>query len=224
MKYHLLLHSLLILALPYAQAHAAEDLIVATNASTNQTQEPSFPEIQFFALDPPKTMQQRVQSVLYGITIDLPPQYDHYGYDIRRYMTSVGSAEVLDNHERIAEELQKVEHAQKILEAWKQKNVELVAQVQQEVEQEDVDPVLKQDFNLNRSKAAAFFIDAKIWLDNHRKMLEQLSHLRGEYYFEDSQLTFKNPEDMRKFAAAYEESLISIQAMHEYVPFRVMVY
>lgn len=204
---------------------ARDDSQFTTKIFENTTGEPDLPEVQFFALEPPKTMAQKVQSILYGITIDVPPQYDHYGYDIRRYMLSVGSAKVYEDPDLIKEELEKIAYAQKVLAAWSEKNAQetqvLAAEITANKESE---PQLQQDLRLNKAKAQGFFAVAQNWIENHKKALELLAQKRGHYYYEDSAFTFDNAQDMKEFASIYEAQQKSLAQIHEYVPFRIMMY
>ena len=52
--------------------------------------EPFFKEVTFLNLEHPRTFQGRIDRLLYGIYTDVAPEYDHFGYEIRRYMAGVG--------------------------------------------------------------------------------------------------------------------------------------
>lgn len=204
---------------------AQDDSKFSTKVFESVIEEPVLPEVQFFALEPPKTMSQKVQAVLYGITIDVPPQYDHYGYDIRRYMVSVGSPMVFEDPERINQELHKIDYALKVLHAWSEKNTQEIQALEAEVAaSKDVEPQIHQDLRLNKAKAQGFFSEAKIWLENHKRGLELLARKRGHYYYEDSAFTFDNAQDMKEYASIYEAQQKSLSEIHEYVPFRIMMY
>src|SRR4051812_43914435 len=46
--------------------------------------EPNFIPVKFLKTTPPKTLQERIDRLVEGIKIDTPPEYDYYGYEIRR--------------------------------------------------------------------------------------------------------------------------------------------
>ena len=83
------------------------------------SEEPFFKKVTMMKLDPPLSVRERVDRLLYGINTDVPPEYDHYGYEIRRYMTDVGNIKIFDGPEFLVKQIKNVRKARVIAEYWK---------------------------------------------------------------------------------------------------------
>ncbi len=57
-------------------------------------QEPNIVVAKFLKIEPPQNLTERVARLAHGITVDMPPDYDYYGYEIRRYMQGVGNLKI----------------------------------------------------------------------------------------------------------------------------------
>ena len=67
--------------------------------------EPNIEKVTFLKIDPPRSIKDRVNRLLHGLYTDIPPEFDHYGYEIRRYMAHIAGPNVLSNPERLQEVL-----------------------------------------------------------------------------------------------------------------------
>ena len=187
--------------------------------------EPNIPQVQFYEMDAPKTLEQKIDALLYGITIDIPPEYDHYGYDIRRYMASAGNMEALNDPKYVREEIRKIEHAQKILMAWRKKVILEAEALEKEIAS-DADTKRKSmpEFRYNKAKADAFFVEAHSWIENNLELLKVLDAAEGNYTVDEEGYNFEDEQTLHSFTKFYDARQKSLKEMHKYVPFRVMVY
>lgn len=76
-----------------------KDLAVTIDNDDIPPNEPNIIAIRFQQDKPPKGVVERIQRLTLGITTDMPPEYDVYGYEIRRYMAQVGNAKIYQDDE-----------------------------------------------------------------------------------------------------------------------------
>ena len=187
--------------------------------------EPTIPQIQFYKAEEAHTLGQRVDKLLHGVTVILPPQYDMYGYEIRRYMSSIAGEEVLSDPHRLAKEVANSQRAEIILEHWDKiiraeiKEIETILETD-----ETVDPTMRNNFKFKSGKAKAFLIEADSWISNNKKMLEMLFDARNKYEYIEPRINFASEEDAKKFLNLFRARQKSLEIMHEYPPFRAMIY
>ncbi|MGB0720307.1 MAG: hypothetical protein ACPGRX_07525 [Bdellovibrionales bacterium] len=186
--------------------------------------EPDFPEIQFFALDPPKTLNEKIEALLYGITIDLPPQYDVYGYEIRRSMAHIGAEKTLSDPKAVHQALLDTQRAGLLLDEWNKKRIEEMRDIEKTLEETGADYTQRSAFKYNRGQVQAFMIETRSWIENNRKLLALLHNAGEEVEYVNGRINFRNPDDLKKFAKTYEARQKSLQQLHTYPLFRMMVY
>lgn len=187
--------------------------------------EPRFAQIKFFKLDEPATLSQRVDAVLYGVTVSLPPEYDMYGYEMRRYMSAISGPEVLVSRKRLAAEIANTQRAKIMLEHWEKELTEYMNKIAAEIEADDqIDSATRTSFRFKSGKVRAFMIEANSWVDNNQAMLQMLYDAWGVYEYRDPYINFKNKADLDRFAKLFRAREKSLQIIKEYPPFRMMVY
>lgn len=186
--------------------------------------EPHFPPVTFQELQPPGNLKDRIDAILYGITIDIPPEYDRYGYEIRRHMAKIGGRDVLTNVERVNLEIQNIAKAEAALDRW---NADLSAEFQTleaRIETENASPKLRKLLQYNKGKALAFMAECRSWIRNNKEMLSILSRVGKAYKGKGTDLKFQNRKDLERFAAHHKARQKSLAIIRKYDAFRVMVY
>lgn len=188
--------------------------------------EPFFKKVEFKTIEPAYGLQERVERILYGLYTDVPPEYDHYGYEIRRYMASIGNANSINNPNFIAAQLKNIKNASIILDYWQKSLKEEMDEIDQEITDSNNRTNIRTIFKYNRGVATAFFVEQQNWMNNNKMLLEYLQEIgpRAYKYHENGVLTFKNKEHLRRFSAIYRSKLISLRQIREYLPFRMMIY
>ena len=97
-----------------------ESMWVEIDDDQEEPNEPNIGAVDFHRLPDVNGIQGRVDRLINGITRDIPPEYDHYGYEIRRYMASVGNIKVYEDEEFIKQQIKNVRKAAVIADFWRE--------------------------------------------------------------------------------------------------------
>jgi hypothetical protein len=190
----------------------------------NGPAEPAIPEVTFYEFEKPDHLQGLAESLVHGVTIGLPPEYDHYGYELRRYMKSVGNFEVYKNRAALERELLNIKKSLVVFKYWREKLNEDMAGVEKRLETENASSQVRTTYKLNAGILRAFMIEGQSWINANQAMLEFLKSRQSQYLFEDGQLKFVTAGDRRKFLSLYDARERARNQIHQYDPFRIMVY
>lgn len=187
--------------------------------------EPSFPQIQFYKYPDPPTLSARIETLVHGVTVSLPPEYDMYGYELRRYMSAIAGPEVMSSKKRLAAEIANTKRAKIMLEHWGKEITANIDALGAEIEDDDnIDSAARISFRFKSGKAKAFLVEANSWVDNNQRMLEALYEMWGVYEYNDPSINFGHEEDLGKYARLFRAREKALRLMHEYPPFRMMIY
>ena len=187
--------------------------------------EPSFPQIKFYKLEEPSTLSARVEALLHGVTVSLPPEYDMYGYELRRYMSGIAGAEAMGSKKRLVAEIANTKRAKIILEYWGKEINEYLDTIEAEIEaDESIDSATRTTFKFNRGRVKAFLVESNSWVDNNQAMLEMLYQIWGLYEYKDPYINFRNKKELDRFAKLFRAREKSLKIIQEYPPFRMMIY
>jgi hypothetical protein len=187
--------------------------------------EPTISPVKFLAITPAESLRARADRLLQGIYIDVPPQYDHYGYEIRRYMASVFNPAVPGNAERLEEEIKNVRKAKVILKYWRDEIRKEISSIREEIEENTAtDATTRSTFKYNSGIADAFMLECQSWLDNNEAVLKFLAKHFQDYSFNDPIFIFDTKEQRLEFMSLYKARLSANQQIVRYAPFRSMVY
>ncbi len=187
--------------------------------------EPSFPQIQFYQMPPVQTLHDRIDKLLYGIKVSIPQEYDLYGYELRRYMSRVAGAHALGNKRQLLVEITNTKNAKIMLDHWQDTINQQINDIEIEISNhEDIDPALRTSFKLNRAIVKAFFVEARLWVRNNQEMLQMLYDLDNRYQYQVPAINFGRKEELDRFANLFRTRQKSVQVMHKYPPFRMMIY
>ena len=188
--------------------------------------EPDFVQVEFLKIDPPKTLQERVDRLIQGIYVDIPPEIDHYGYEVRRYMAHVGNVDILKDRSRLEKEINNIKMANIILKYWRKELSKEISSLQEAIEAGDVLSQTRTSFRYNSGIVRAFFTELQGWLNNNENLLMFLWNKKGAYGYRDRTLsiTFDKAEDFKEFKKLYKMQNDSLEHVNEYAPFMMMVY
>lgn len=186
---------------------------------------PNILKAKFLTLPPVSNTEQRIEKLLQGITMDIPPEYDHYGYEIRRYMANVGRVEIYENKDRLIEELTNARKAQVIVDYWQKalnKEFEFIdAQVAANSIAQPAIVMYKQ----NRSTVRSFMLTLKGWVDANERVLSFLLDKYGEYESYYPEIIFKvQSGDVVDFYNSVLLKQTKLKMIRQYPPFSLMVY
>ena len=187
--------------------------------------EPKVPKVTFYEYDTPQHLQGRIDGLLHGIKITLPPEYDHYGYEVRRFMNSVGRIEIYSNRYAIEDELVNIEKAWVVFRYWREA---LLAEMDAIDAGIKADPTagskVKTMFNVNQAVVKAFIIEMQAWLNANQSLLTFLADNRKLYAFEQGSFVFKSSQVANQFVGLFDARERAKLEMREYDPFGKIVY
>lgn len=186
--------------------------------------EPHFKEITFLNQPPPKTLTERVDRLVHGIKTDIPPEYDHYGYEIRRYMKSILTPQDLNSTLQLPRKIQNARTARIILDYWKKALGEERSAIQKELDKGNVPSSLITTFRYNSGVIDEFIPDAYLWVDRNIEFLEFLQQNAGEYYVEYPFYEVPERAVRQRFQQLYSGRDKGLRRILQYSPFRAMVY
>ncbi len=210
-------------------AEASAQLVTPYSASSSGTGylspvEPEYPPITFYKQKPPTNLRERIDRLLYGMKVDVPPEYDHYGYEIRRYMAHVAGPEVIGDSERMAEELRNISNAQTILDYWRRSIALESRAIGEEIDRVNASSTIRSSFKFNRGLTDAFFTECQTWIEKNRDLLVFMQEQYGAYSLKEGALEFNETKPYKEFIAIYKAAIKSRGYINEYTPFAAMIY
>lgn len=189
------------------------------------SEEPDIPQVQYLKIAEARSVQERLDSLLHGITVDVPPEYDHFGYEIRRYMAHVGNKEVYSSEARLDQELQNAGKARIVFDYWVS---DLNKKMRAMNDAFDKDPnaaaTYRTTLNYNRGVVTAFQTELGAWLDNNENLLKFLYENRQMYTFEGGHIKFSESLARDAFAALFAAREKSREIIQEYSPFAAVAF
>ena len=185
---------------------------------------PFFKEVKFLNQPPAKTISQRVDRLIHGIKIDIPPQYDHYGYEIRRYMKSILVPEDLNDPAKIAEQLKNAKKARVILDYWKKSLHEEMADIEAKLNDGYSTPTLKTTYRYNANIVNSFISDAYFWIDRNIEFLEFLRDNTGGFTVRYPFYNVPDTNTRERFKELHKKREDGLNRVVAYSPFRAMIF
>lgn len=186
--------------------------------------EPAFKQVRFLQQEPAKTLSERIDRLIYGIKIDIPPEYDHYGYEIRRYMKGILNPNDLNDSLVIPEMLQNARTARVIMDYWKKYLAEEGKVIEAELEKSTNNNGLVTTFKYNQGVVNSFIPEMYIWIDNNIEFLEFIQESGGEYYVSYPFYDVPNGNYREKMVKLYQKREEGLKEVIKFSPFSMMVY
>ncbi len=186
--------------------------------------EPDYPVVKYLKPAPPASLRERVDRLLYGIKVDVPPEYDHYGYEIRRYMAHIAGPEVLGNSTRLEQELKNIGRAKIVHKYWRQELQKEAGEIQKIIDENPSASDARTMFKYNSGVVNAFLAESDVWLEKNEILLKFLLDRQDYYTYKDPNFKFDKNEDRLEFARHYEAARKSHEILSGYMMFRAMVY
>ncbi len=187
--------------------------------------EPVFKQTKFLKLDPPKTLRERIERMTHGMNVDLPPEYDYYGHDIRRFMARICNPKVLASRRNVQGQIQNIQVAQKIANEWQRHHMQEAREIEALIEETNASSAVRSLYKTQKATADAFFVELTSWIKNNRGMMQYLVDAGDRAYtFQDGVFRFRNYEKFQKFKPLFEARERSLIIMQNYTPFRLMAY
>ncbi len=187
--------------------------------------EPNMGEVKF--LEPPasNSLSERVNRMMQSITLDTRPEYDHYGYEVRRYMSRIGNIRGFSDRAYLFEQIKNVKNAKIVATYWARYLNAETTSIESLIENNhSVSPSVRSQFKKNDSVIKSFMIDLNAWIDTNEKLLTYIYKTMASYEVHYPEIIITTPEDRIEFynlQATRQTKLVEIQ---EYTPFAMMVY
>lgn len=186
--------------------------------------EPHFKQVKFLKQPPAKTLGERVDRLIHGIYIDIPPEYDHFGYEIRRHMKSILTPHDLHDTLVLPEKIRSAKTARIILDYWKKDLSLEIKEIQDEIDNSNTTAGLKTTFRYNKRIVTSFLPEAYDWVDRNIEFLEYLRSISGEFYVNYPFYQIPNQTHRQEVFNLYVEREKALGNLIKYNPFRAMVY
>lgn len=162
---------------------------IIVDNDTLQPEKPIIVKIKFLKQPPLTGIKERVNRLILGIALDVPPEFDHYGYEIRRYMSAVGDMRVYSDTDFLIKQIVAVRKAKVIAEYWENHTSDEIKAMEQEIENGTNIPLtLKREFLENRSTVESFMLILNSWLDANERLLMFIFNNQGIYNIDYPQI------------------------------------
>ncbi|MBI1301355.1 MAG: hypothetical protein GC137_06820 [Alphaproteobacteria bacterium] len=189
--------------------------------------EPNIGQIDFRKIPEVSETSERIAALIQGITIDIPPEYDHYGYEIRRYMSRIGNIKIYEDPEYLVEQIKNVRKSKVIAKFWadllKKEITDIQALIDQDTDRR-ISLASKTAFRQNQRIAETFLISLDNWLVTNEEYLLHILDNQGKFVVSYPNIMI-DEESMR--VQFYNKALLRqtrLKEIKEYLPFSIMAY
>ncbi len=146
--------------------------LVRIDSNDIPPKEPVILEVKFKDIPILTSFKERIDRLTYGITAYIPPEYDHYGHEIRRYMAHIGNFKAYQDKDKLVEQLRNVKKAKVIKKYWQKHLKKEIDEIDNIIDSdENVSSVLRSSFSQNSSTARGFLLSLGLWLDANEEVL-----------------------------------------------------
>lgn len=198
---------------------------VIIDEDDREPMEPNIAPTRFLKYPPVSSLGERVGRLVYGISTDIRPEHDHYGYEIRRYMSEVGNMKIFSDPDFLGEQIKNVRKARVIAEYWKKSINKEILDIQEVMDADSaIDLRVRTNFKQNKVAAQTFLISLKAWIDANERLLMTVLKNPGIYEVEYPEILIVVPTTRITFYNLYATKQAKLKDMHQYQPFGLMVY
>ena len=187
--------------------------------------EPNLAKTRFLKYPPVTSLAERVERLVYGIETDIKPELDHYGYEIRRYMTSVGNVRLFEEPDYLIEQIRNLKKARIIADYWGMSITEEIADIEKILDEDnDIDLGTRTAFKHNKVAAQTFLISLKSWIDTNERLLIHINSKPDIYEVLYPEILILVPTARVEFYNIYATKQAKLKDIQRYQPFALMVY
>ena len=198
---------------------------IIIGASTTPPTEPNLLKTKFLRIPDAKSIGARIERLLHGIRTDTPPEYDHYGYEIRRYMSKIGNVKIFEDEEFLIKQIINVRKARVIIEYWQAANHKEIREIQALVDKMPNAPsIIKSSLRKNKAESRSFMADAQRWVDSNERYLQRVYDLFEYLDLYYPELVFLRVHERVGFFNLLTTKQSTLKRIKEYEPFSHMVY
>ncbi len=200
------------------------ELVVTIDGDDLPPNEPNIVPVKFQEDKPPRGIMERIQRLTLGISTDTPPEFDVYGYEIRRYMASVGNAKIYYDDEFLVEQLKNAKKARIIASFWQKHLQTEIEEIENIIEEKDSTSSVRTAIKQARLETRSFIIDLQGWIDSNERLLTHILDMQGYIQFEYPEVIFIRPNERVEFFNRFQARQYKLKEIKKYQPFAMMVY
>lgn len=186
--------------------------------------EPNIVKITFLKNTPVIGLGERVERLIQGITLDIPPEYDIYGYEIRRYMAHAGNPKIYTDEDYLIDQIRNVRKARIILRYWQEYLANEVDEIEKLIEDQDSSSSIRTSFRQNKAIVRSFMVAAQGWLDSNERLLMNVFDTFGYVTVDYPELIFLRPHQRIDFYNLFVARQSKLKEIHKYTAFSTMPY
>lgn len=186
---------------------------------------PNIGQVKFLKMPKLNSIEEQVDRLVQGISLDVQPEYDHFGYEIRRYMSRVGDPEIYEDGQFLIDQIKNVRKANVIAEYWGKHIEKEIADIEEKMKnQKGISRATKTAFRQNKIKARSFMVALKAWIKSNEEFLMVLYDNPRSYSLDYPDLNVSNA---RIRTDIYNKLLIKrtrLEGIKKYMGFAMMAY
>lgn len=201
-----------------------KDNIITIDNDNLPPPEPNIVPVTFLQDTPPRGLLDRVNRLSHGISVDIPPEYDQYGYEIRRYMSGVGNIKIYTDEEFLIEQIKNTRKARVIVRFWQQHLEKELGELEALISEQDSSSSVWTALKQNRQLTRSFIIDLQGWVDSNERLLLKIFDLFGYIQLQYPELIFLRPHERIEFFNLYQIRQAKLNAIKKYQAFALMAY
>ena len=198
---------------------------VVIDADEVLPQEPNLGQTRFLKYPQVASLEERVARLVYGIETDIKPELDHYGYEIRRYMSHVVNIEIFEDPELLTQELRNIKKARIIGDYWKKHIDQEIREIETIIEEDtSIDLRVRTAFKQNKVAVQTFLISLKSWIDSNERLLLFIRKQPEIYEVIYPEVIVVVPTSRVEFYNLFATKQAKLKDIQRYQPFALMVY
>jgi len=187
--------------------------------------EPNLSKTKFLKYPPIFSLGERVERLIYGIKIDVKPELDHYGYEIRRYMAHVGNIHIYDDNEFLNEQMINVKKSRVIVNFWKKHLEKEINEMEAIIDNDSsVELRVRTTFKQNKFTVQTFLNILSSWIDSNERLLQAVKKEPNIYGVRYPELEIVIPASRVNFFNLYSKRQAKLKDLRKYNTFAMMVY
>ncbi len=188
--------------------------------------EPNIAEVKYRHLPEINGISERIDRLIQGIKVDIPPEYDHYGHEIRRHMVGVGNMKIFEDEEYLIEQIKHTRKAKVIAKFWKKHLDNEMKELSEIVENDDrVSFANRTAFKQNKLTTRTFLISLTGWIDTNEAFLMEIFNNKPETYeVMYPEIIIKPSKERLAFYNKLTAKQFRLKEITKYRSFSMMVY
>ncbi len=187
--------------------------------------EPNMGIVDYRKRSPLTSMKERVDRLIQGVKKGIPPEFDHYGYEIRRYMTHVGNLEIFEDEEYLKDQIKNTRKSAIIYSYWKKVLDQEVIDIEDIIDADDSIPsTVRTAFKQNKMTVRTFLVSLKSWVDSNERLLLHIYNNPGIFEVYYPEVIIASPQANVEFYNLFVIRQTKLKDIRAYHPFSIMVY